>query len=218
MAVSGPRQHVTRARSALARPAAGRSQHRAGAAGPRPGCRNPPGTLSERQTRFLLLQSPKSGPAGSRPETASGDAGTRGERSRRVRRRPTPCGARPVTPALRVPTAACRPTALPRGGPQRPSPTHGGSVSPGPHTRRFLPAPSHPQRYSTPQLHLSQGRTRQIPMGHKVFADTQKKAPKGLGFREGAELVSFLLTCKSNLCGRKQDNTLLNLELNLNVI
>nr|XP_025743441.1 uncharacterized protein LOC112835996 [Callorhinus ursinus] len=106
MAVSGPRQHVTRARSALARPAAGRSQHRAGAAGPRPGCRNPPGTLSERQTRFLLLQSPKSGPAGSRPETASGDAGTRGERSRRVRRRPTPCGARPVTP--RAPGPYCR--------------------------------------------------------------------------------------------------------------
>ncbi|KAG3274760.1 hypothetical protein H1C71_020325, partial [Ictidomys tridecemlineatus] len=41
---------------------------------------NPPGTLSERQTRFLLFLS-KSGPAGSRPETASwGDAGARAER------------------------------------------------------------------------------------------------------------------------------------------
>lgn len=136
--------------------------------------------------RFLLLQS-KSRPAGSRPETASGgDAGTRGERSRRVRRRPTPCGARPVTP--RAPGPYCRlpappsdrwrPTALPRGGPQRPSRTHGGSVSPAPHKRRFLPPPSHPQRYSTPQLHLSQDRTRKIPMGLKVFADTQKRLPR----------------------------------------
>ncbi|KAL0626298.1 hypothetical protein AAY473_005355 [Plecturocebus cupreus] len=41
---------------------------------------DPPGALSQRQTRFLLLQS-KSEPAGIRPETASGgDAGTQAER------------------------------------------------------------------------------------------------------------------------------------------
>lgn len=101
--------------------------------------------------RFLLLQS-KSGPAGSRPETASrGDAGTRGERSRRVRtaaprsavqgRSPPRSGS--LLPPAGPPSDHLRPAALPRGR-QRQSRTHRDSVFTPPPQPRHLLLPSSP--------------------------------------------------------------------------
>ncbi|XP_045874172.1 serine/arginine repetitive matrix protein 3-like [Meles meles] len=132
-------------------------------------------------------------------------------------------------PSCRLPArppTTCGPRPFQEAGSARPgrTVTRYPSSQPPPPTSPASSLSSHPQRHSTPrngQLHLSQGRTRKIPMGQKVFADTKnfKKIPKGLDFKEETELVSFSYLPGGVICvGRSRVTPGLNLELNLSAI
>lgn len=145
---------------------------------------------------------------------------------------PPPYARRCRAGHLLAPGPSCRLPAHPRTtcGP-RPF-LEAGSASPGRTVTRYSPPPptspasslpSHPQRLSTPrnpQLHLSQGGTRKIPVGQKGFADTKnlKKIPKGLDFREETELVSFSYLPSGVICvGGSRITPGLNLELECHI-